>query len=161
MFRSNFNVIFGTRHHKNRLAVGNAEKRVRMTLFCTRNIPTMFGVHFLSFPISTTENCFGRILTTIPSTNNNGAGPELANLKTVTGRIGFCTRNIPILFGMQFLAFLVYTPEKNFSRILATFSRLESSRLGKVENRAHMTQFCTRNIPTIFGVWFLLALVDN
>ena len=72
--------------------VGKVENKAQMTRFSARNITTLFGVQFLSFRISTTKPCFGRILTTFPGSSPTGAG--------------------------------------------------------KVENRARMTQFCTRNIPT-------------
>jgi len=78
--------------------------RARMTLFCTQNITTMFGVHCLSIRVSTTENCFGQILMSIPSTNITWAGkPE--NQARITR---FCTRNIPTLLGVQFLSFHVH-----------------------------------------------------
>jgi len=64
------------------------------------------------------------------------------------------------MFGVQFLSFLVLTAEKYFGRILMTFSGLESTRAGKVENFAQMTWFCIRNIPTLFVVQFLSSLVS-
>ena len=64
MFQSNFDNFSGIGLHRNRLGEGEVENRARMTPFCTRNIPTMFGVQFLSFPVSTAEKYFGQILTT-------------------------------------------------------------------------------------------------
>ena len=40
------------------------ENRNLMYRFCTWNIPTLYGVQLLSFPINTIEKCFGQILTT-------------------------------------------------------------------------------------------------
>jgi len=40
------------------------EHQAQMTRFCIRNIPTLFGAQFSSFPVSTVEKIFGRILTT-------------------------------------------------------------------------------------------------
>jgi len=37
-----------------------------MTPFCTGNIPTMFGVQFLSFLVSIVEKYFDQILITFP-----------------------------------------------------------------------------------------------
>jgi len=42
-----------------------------------------------------------------------------------------------------------------------TFLGLETTRAGKVENRAQMTWFCTKNIPIVFGVQFLTFLVSK
>jgi len=67
----------------------------------------------------------------------------------------FCTLNIPTLFWSQLLSFLIRTTEKCFSQILTTFSSPGTTEAGKVENEAQMTQFCTRNIPILFGVQFL------
>jgi len=58
----------------------------------------------------------------------------------------------PFKPGVQFLSFPIRTAEKYFDRILTTFSGMENSRVGKVENRTQMTQFWTRNTPTLFGV---------
>jgi len=49
------------------------ENQARVTRFCTQNIPTLFGTHFLSFPISTAEKCFDRTLTTLSSPGTTGA----------------------------------------------------------------------------------------
>jgi len=58
MSQLNFADFFGSEHHRNRPKVGKDENQDRMTPFCTRNIPMMFGVQFLSFRISTTEKYF-------------------------------------------------------------------------------------------------------
>jgi len=58
MFQSNFDDFFEFGHHNNRPGANKVENRARMNPFCTRNIPTMFGAHILSFPISTTEKLF-------------------------------------------------------------------------------------------------------
>ena len=67
----------------------------------------------------------------------------------------FRARNIPILFGVQFLSFLISMTKKCFGQILTTFPGLGTTGAGKVENRAWMTRFCTWNIPSLFGIQFL------
>jgi len=57
------------------------ENRAQMTWFCTRNIPTLFGVQFSVFPISTAEKCFSRILMTFPGLDTTETGLETAKLK--------------------------------------------------------------------------------
>jgi len=47
------------------------------------------------------------------------------------------------------------TVKKCFCRILTTFPGLATIGTGKVENRACMTWFCTRMLPTLFGTQFL------
>jgi len=89
-----------------------------MTSFSARNIGTLFGVEFLSFPISTTKNCFGRILTTFPGPDPTEAG-KVENRAHMSR---FYTWSIPTLFGVQFLSFPVSMVEKCFGRILTTFS---------------------------------------
>jgi len=44
-----------------------------MTRFSGRNIGTVFGVQFLSFPIDKAKNYFGRISMTFPSQGPSGA----------------------------------------------------------------------------------------
>jgi len=56
-----------------------------MTWFCTRNIPILFRVQFLSFALSTTEKCKGRILTTFLGPSTTGVAPEQARLKVESG----------------------------------------------------------------------------
>jgi len=70
----------------------------------------------------------------------------------------FCTRNISAMCEVQFLLFVVSTAKKYFGRNLTAFPVLKSTRVGKVENPAQMTRFCTQNIPTMFGVQFLFLL---
>jgi len=60
--------------------------QTRMTQFGTQKIPTLFKVHFLSFPISSSQA--GKVENRAPMT-------------------WFCTRNIHTLFEVQFLSFLV------------------------------------------------------
>jgi len=81
-----------------------------MTWFCTLNIPTMFGVQFLSFVVNMAEKCFDRFLTTLsgPSTTRAAIVENQAQITR------FCTRNKPALF-------LVNTPDKCFGIILTTF----------------------------------------
>jgi len=42
---------------------------------------------------------------------------------------------------------------------LTTILDTDVTGTGKLENQAWMNQFCTRNIPTMFGVQFLSFLV--
>jgi len=53
---------------------GKVKNRAQMTRFSARNIPTLFGMKFLLFPISTAKQGFGRILTTFPGPGTTGAG---------------------------------------------------------------------------------------
>jgi len=108
MLRSNFDEFFGSGNHRNWPRAGKFENQARMTLFCNRNIPTMFGVQFLSFPVSTMEKYFIRILTTFPGPESTRAG------KLENRMMWFCTRNIHTLFGVQFLSFPVITAKKYF-----------------------------------------------
>jgi len=60
IFRSSFDNFSGS----GTTGAKKVENRPQMTWFSARNIPTLFGVQFLSFPISTAKQCFGPILTT-------------------------------------------------------------------------------------------------
>jgi len=60
MFRSSFDDFSGLGAFKGR----KVENGAKMTQFSARNIPTLFEVQFLSFPINTAKKCFGWILTT-------------------------------------------------------------------------------------------------
>jgi len=53
---------------------------------------------------------------------------------------------------MQFLSFRISTAKKCFGRILTTFPDPGTTGAVKVENRAQMTTFRTRNLPTQFVV---------
>jgi len=130
---------------------GKVKNRARITRFYTRNIPTLFRVQFLSFPISMAKKCFDRILTTFPAPATTGVA-KIENWAQITT---FGTRNIPTQFVAQFLSFPDITVEKEFGLILTTFPGLVTTKTGKVENRARITRFYTRNIPTLFGVQFL------
>jgi len=63
----------------------------------------------------------------------------------------FCTQNIPKMFGVQFLWFVVSTAEKYFCQMLAGFLIPKPTRVGKVENQAQITQFCTQKYPYYLG----------
>jgi len=81
VIRSSFDNFFESGQHWNIPQAGKVENRVRMTPFCTRNIPTMFGVYFLSFPVSTIEKCFIRILTNISSSEHHQNRPGVSKVK--------------------------------------------------------------------------------
>jgi len=51
------------------------ENQAQMTRFCTRNIPMLVRMQFLSFPV-TAEKCFSRILTTFSGPDTTGASPQ-------------------------------------------------------------------------------------
>jgi len=121
------------------------------------NIPTLFGVQFLSFPISMAKKCFGRILTTFLRPSTTGATKVENRTKMTT----FGTRNIPTHFVVQFLSFPISTVQKCFGRILTTFPDLGTTGAGKVENWTHVTRFCTRNIPTRFWTQFLSFCIST
>jgi len=76
MFRSSFDDFSGP----GTTGAGKVENRAQITRFSARNIPTLFGVQFLSFSISTTKQCFGPVLTTFPGPGTTGTGPEQAKL---------------------------------------------------------------------------------
>ena len=138
MFRSSFDDFSGLGAFKGR----KVENGAKMTQFSARNIPTLFEVKFLSFPINTAKKCFGWILTT-----------KVENRARMTR---FCTQNIPTLFEVQFLSFPISKDEKCFGRMLTTIWGLGTIEAGKVENGAQMTRFSAQNIPTLFRVHFLL-----
>jgi len=50
--------------------------------FAPENIPTMFGVQFLSFPVSTTEKYFDQTLMTFPGPDTTLTSLEQAKLKS-------------------------------------------------------------------------------
>jgi len=76
MFRSNFDDFSRLGYLRSNPEVGTIEDEGRMTRFCSRNIPTEFGVQFLSFAVSTGEKCLGRILTTFSSPSTTRAGKD-------------------------------------------------------------------------------------
>ena len=76
-----------------------------MTPFCTRNIPTMFGVQFLLFPVSTAEKCFSRILMTFPGPDTTGTGMEQAKLKTGLEWLHFAPETYPECLGCSSYCF--------------------------------------------------------
>jgi len=81
MFRSSFDDFSGP----STTGAGKVEKRPEMTRFTARNIPTLFWVQFLSFPMSTAKQCFGPILTTFPGPGTTSTCPEKAKLITGPG----------------------------------------------------------------------------
>jgi len=54
------------------------ENRTQMIRFCTQTIPTLFGVQFLLFLVSTTKKCFSRILMSFPGPDTTGTSLEQA-----------------------------------------------------------------------------------
>jgi len=64
---------------------GKAENRVRITRFYIQNIPTLFGVRFLLFPVNISHKCFSPALTTFPGSDTTGTGLEHTKLKTGFG----------------------------------------------------------------------------
>jgi len=80
-----------------------------MTRFSNKNIPTVFGDKFLSFPISTAKKCFGRILTTLSGLRTIGAA-KVENWALMTT---FGTRDMPTQFVAQFLSFPDSTLKNN------------------------------------------------
>jgi len=98
MFQSNFDDFsgLGTTGEK-----GKVENGAYITWFSDRNIPTLFGVQFLSFPISTAKKWFSRILTTFPFPGTTGAG-KVENRARMTR---FCTRKYPYFLGYNFYHF--------------------------------------------------------
>jgi len=125
-----------------------------MTLFYTRNIPTLFRLQFLLFLVSTDVNFFSQILTTFPAPDSTGVGPEQVKFKTRPGWFGF----EPTLFGCNSYLFQSIW-QKNFSLefddISGSTHHRSRPRAGKVGNQTWMTQFCMRNVATLFGMQLL------
>jgi len=97
IFLPNFDDFSMSGHHRNRLGADKVENRAQITSFCTKNIPTMLRVQFLSFPINTAIKYFGQILMTFPGPESTTAG-KVENLAQM---IWFCTKNIPTLFNVS------------------------------------------------------------
>jgi len=68
-----FSQILTTFSSTKTTGAGKVVNRVRMTLFCTRKIPTLFGFQLLSFLVSTAKNFFGQILMTFPTPDTDEA----------------------------------------------------------------------------------------
>jgi len=78
--------LFDFGQHRNRPGVvGQPKNRAQMNRTCTRNIPTLFGVQFLSFLVNTTEKCFCQILIAFSGLETTGTGPEQTKLKIGSG----------------------------------------------------------------------------
>jgi len=133
MFQSNVKDFSGPCHHRR----SQSWKWIQMTTFNTPNIPTQFVVQFLSFPVSTFETCFGRILTTFSGLGTTGAwkvenGAQMSR---------FSARNVPTLFWVQFLSFRVNTTKKCFRRILMTSPRPCTSGQPKLKSGTKWERF--------------------
>ena len=85
---------------------------------------------------------------------------EQVMLKTEPGWLNFAPETYPHSLWCSWYHFQSIV-ENCFGRILTTFPGSGTTRAGKVENEAQKTQFCTRNILTIFRVQFLLFLVST
>jgi len=188
---------------------GKVENRARITPFCTRNIPTIFMMQFLSFcnlyGWKMFQTNFHKFLGLEHhhcrqrwklAANDSNLTAEIyphylgciscrfwfVPVKTVSekflrdfrartrqwrkswkwGQITrLSARNIPTLFGVQFLSFRISTTKKYFGRILTTFPKSSTTGAAKVENRTQMTMFGTPNILTQFVVQFLLLPVNT
>jgi len=95
---------------------GKVENPAQMTQFCTRNKPTLFVVQLLSL--------FQYGTKMVRSSFDNFSGLVITGPGKVQNRpymTQFSGRNIPTLFVVQFLSFIVSTVEKRFSRVLTTF----------------------------------------
>jgi len=55
----------------------------------------MFGVQFLLFPVSTSEEYYGRILMTFSGLVTTGTGLEQAKFENRAWMTPFCNQNIP------------------------------------------------------------------
>jgi len=103
MFRLNIDDFFRSGHHWIRLERGKFENWARMTRFCTRNIPTLFMVQFLLFPVTTAEKLmveFWRLFwvwtlskqarswqSWKPCPDTTERGPQQVNLEIGTGSL--------------------------------------------------------------------------
>ena len=70
MFRLNFDDFSGL----GTTGGGKVQNGAPMTRFSARNIPTLFEVQLLSFPIGMAKKCLGRILTTFSRPGTTWAG---------------------------------------------------------------------------------------
>jgi len=70
-----------------------------MTRCCARIIPTLFGVQFVSFPISTAEKWFGQIFMTFLGTGTTRACSKQAKFIVGPGLPGFAPKTYPHCFG--------------------------------------------------------------
>jgi len=154
MFHLNFDYFFEIGHHLNRLGAGQLENRTRMTPFCTWNIPTMFWDSVLIVSCHYSWKMFYSNFDDFFGSGHHRNRPWLGKFENRARMNLFCTRNIPTMFGVQFLSFPTSTAKKYFGQILMTFQGPESTRARKAENQAQMTSFFVRNIPTLFGVQF-------
>jgi len=80
--------------------------------------------------------------------------PEQGNLKIKPVWLGSAPKTYPHYSGHTSYHFQSSAAEKCFGRILITFSSPGTTGEIRVENRACMTRFSARNIPTIFWVQF-------
>jgi len=127
-----------------------------MTRFCTRNIPTLFGVRFLSFLVNKIDKYFSRILATFLGPNTTGTGLEQAKLKTGPGWLRFPPQTYLQCLGCIFYRFLFWS---NFDDYFGHGHHWSRPGAGKLEIRARINRFCTRNIPTLFEVQLISFLV--
>jgi len=120
-----------------------------MTRFCTRNIPTLFGLQFLSSVVSVAKNCFGRVLTTFSGLSPTRTGKAESRVRK--------TRFAPETYPHNLWWYSYRFQSVQLTNVSAEFWRLfhGTTIVGQVENLVRKTRFCTRNIPTLFGVQFL------
>jgi len=122
---------------------GKVENRARKTSFCTRNIPTTFWGAVLIVSRHYSQKMFQSSFEDFSVSGHHRNMLRADKVENWTRITPFCTQNIPTMFGVQFVSFLVNTAVKYFDRILTNFPGPESTRAGKPENRAQMTWFCT------------------
>ena len=144
MFRLNFyNFSWPVNHRCSRKA-GKVVNHVRMTQFCTRNIPRLFGVQFWSFLVCTTENFLDLILNTFLARYTTRASSKQAKLKIRTEWLGFQPEKYPHCLGAFLIDFSHYgwkIYRSNYDDISGPGHYQSRPRAGKFKNRTWMTYF--------------------
>ena len=79
---------------------------------------------------------------------------ELVKLKTGPGWLSFAPETYQHSLWCNLYRFQLVQLKK-VSIILTTFPGSDTTEVVKVKNQARKTWFCTRNIPTLFGMQFL------
>ena len=127
------------------------------TWLASSNLHSNSLVLTLSFPVSTAEKCFSRILTTFPGPKTLRAGKVGNRVRTAR----LCTQNLPRPFGMQLLLFLVNTSDNIFGQISKTFSAPHTTGAGSVQAKLKTEpgwlNFLSEKYPYCFGVVLIVS----
>jgi len=153
MFRSNFDDFSG----RGTTGAGKVQNGAHMTRFSARNSPTLFGVQFLSFPVSTVDKCFGWILTT----SRVWAPPEEEKFKTGPLWLGLALETYQHFLGYNSYRFPSVWLKNVWVKFWRLFRAWALSKQVKLKIGPELLGFGTRNIPTIFGTYVLSLPVST